>query len=100
MSRSLELGEIKEVRLPQGTITYRERGSGEPIVFIHGLLVNGDLWRKVVPELSKDYRCIVPDLPLGSHERAMNEDPGLSPYGVAKLIADSLPPLERGHGTR
>jgi len=94
MSISPALGDRKEATLPQGTITYRERGSGEPIVFIHGLLVNGDLWRKVVPELSKDYRCIVPDLPLGSHERGMNEDADLSPYGVAKLIDDFLAALD------
>ena len=51
----------------QGTIRYRERGEGEPIVFVHGLLVNGDLWRKVVPRLADRYRCIAPDWPLGSH---------------------------------
>ena len=56
------------MQLPQGTIRYRERGTGEPIVFVHGALVNADLWRKVVPELAKDFRCIAPDLPLGSHE--------------------------------
>ena len=56
MSISSALGERKETTLPQGTITYSERGSGEPIVFINGLIVNGDLWRKVVPDLSKDYR--------------------------------------------
>src|SRR4051812_30981462 len=90
MSISQALGEQKEVQLPQGTIGYRERGAGDPIVFIHGLLVNGDLWRKVVPELSKDYRCIAPDLPLGSHAKAMNDDADLSPYGMAKLIDDFL----------
>jgi pimeloyl-ACP methyl ester carboxylesterase len=94
MSISSALGERKEIELPQGTIAYRERGSGDPMVFIHGLLVNGDLWRKVVPELSKDYRCIVPDLPLGSHGQAMNESADLSPYGVAKLIADFLAALD------
>jgi pimeloyl-ACP methyl ester carboxylesterase len=94
MSISNALGEQKEVQLPQGTISYRERGSGEPIVFVHGLLVNGDLWRKVVPELSKDYRCIVPDLPLGSHTRAMKPDADLSPYGLAKLIDDFLAALD------
>src|SRR2546430_15411639 len=94
MSISPALGDQREVELPQGTIAFGERGSGEPIVFIHGLLVNGDLWRKVVPELAKDYRCIVPDLPLGSHDRAMNEDADLSPYGVAKLIDDFLAALE------
>jgi pimeloyl-ACP methyl ester carboxylesterase len=94
MSISQELGEQREVQLPQGTVTYRERGAGEPIVFVHGLLVNGDLWRKVVPELSKDYRCIAPDLPLGSHTRPLNADADLSPYGLAKLIADFLAALD------
>jgi pimeloyl-ACP methyl ester carboxylesterase len=94
MSTSHALGEQREAQLPQGTIAYRERGSGEPIVFIHGVLVNGDLWRKVVPELSKDYRCIVPDLPLGSHTKAMSESADLSVYGLGKLIDDFLAALD------
>ncbi len=61
MSVSQELGTQKEVSLPQGTIRYRESGTGDPIVFVHGVIVNGDLWRKVAPDLSKQYRCIVPD---------------------------------------
>src|SRR5947199_9664500 len=94
MSISPALGEQRELQLPQGTISYRERGSGEPIVFVHGLLVNGDLWRKVVPELAKDFRCITPDWPLGSHEIPMNRDADLTPTGLAKLIADFLAALE------
>ena len=49
MAISEALGQQHEVQLPQGTIRYRERGTGEPIVFVHGALVNADLWRKVVP---------------------------------------------------
>jgi pimeloyl-ACP methyl ester carboxylesterase len=94
MSNSQSLGERREVTLPQGTIRYRERGSGEPIVFVHGLLVNGDLWRKVVPELAKDFRCITPDWPLGSHELPMNPGADLSPPGLARAIADFLAALE------
>jgi pimeloyl-ACP methyl ester carboxylesterase len=94
MSISQALGDQREVQLQQGTLSYRERGSGEPIVFIHGLLVNGDLWRKVVPELSKDYRCIAPDLPLGSHTRPMDDAADLSPFGIAKLIDDFLTALD------
>jgi pimeloyl-ACP methyl ester carboxylesterase len=94
MSISPQLGETREANLGQGTIRYRERGSGEPIVFVHGLLVNGDLWRKVVPPLSKDFRCITPDWPLGSHEQAMRADADLSPPGVAALIADFLAALD------
>ena len=60
-------------------------------MFVHGALVNGDLWRKVVPELAKDFRCIAPDWPLGSHSVAMNADADLSPSGNAQVIAGLSP---------
>ena len=88
MSLSSDLGERKELELAQGTLRYRERGTGPPIVFIHGLLVSGDLWRKVVPQLADRYRCITPDLPLGSHEIPMKPDADLSIPGVARLVSD------------
>ena len=94
MSISTQLGEQKEVSLPQGTISYRERGNGEPIVFVHGLLVNGDLWRKVVPELAPDFRCIAPDWPLGSHEVPLGDAADWTPAGMAALIADFMAALE------
>ncbi|HEX2912418.1 MAG TPA: alpha/beta hydrolase [Chloroflexia bacterium] len=94
MIRASELGPFKEVQLSQGTIRYREMGSGEMLVFVHGLLVNGDLWRKVVPALTNQFRCIVPDWPLGSHEVAMNEKADLSPTGLARLISDFLAALD------
>jgi pimeloyl-ACP methyl ester carboxylesterase len=85
---------VKDVELPQGTIRYRESGEGEPIVFLHGVLVNGLLWRNVVPELAGSFRCIVPDLPLGAHEPAMREDADLTPPGRAQLVADFLEALD------
>lgn len=93
MSISLSLGELKEVALSAGTLRYRERGSGEPIVFVHGALVHGDLWRNVVPLLSDRYRCLTPDWPLGSHEIAMAPDADLSPPGLARLIVSFLDAL-------
>jgi pimeloyl-ACP methyl ester carboxylesterase len=94
MAISEALGQQKEVQLGQGTIAYRERGTGEPIVFVHGALVNADLWRKVVPDLSKDFRCIAPDLPLGSHRRPLAANADLSPPGAAQLIADFIAALD------
>jgi pimeloyl-ACP methyl ester carboxylesterase len=94
MSISEALGQQNEVKLPQGTVRYRERGEGEPIVFVHGLLVNGDLWRKVVPLLADRYRCITPDWPLGSHEVPLSADADLTPPGLAKLIAGFLEKLD------
>jgi pimeloyl-ACP methyl ester carboxylesterase len=85
--------ELKDVALPQGVVQYRESGKGEPVVFVHGALVNGLLWRKVTPELD-DLRCIVPDLPLGAHSRALREDADLSPPGLARLVNDFLEALD------
>jgi pimeloyl-ACP methyl ester carboxylesterase len=82
------------VELPQGTIQYRESGEGRPIVFAHGLLVDGRLWRKVTPLLEDRFRCTVPDLPLGSHRRPMNPDADLSPQGLAAIIAGFLEALD------
>ena len=56
---------MPEITLPQGTIHYRDAGEGPPVVFLHGLLVDSELWRKVTPLLQGDARCIAPDLPLG-----------------------------------
>ncbi|MGH2795040.1 MAG: alpha/beta fold hydrolase, partial [Actinomycetota bacterium] len=84
---------LKEVHLPQGTIRYRDTGHGQPIVFVHGFMVDGRLWRKVTPLLEHDHRCIAPDWPIGSHEVPMNRDADVSPPGVAKMIADFIEAL-------
>jgi pimeloyl-ACP methyl ester carboxylesterase len=82
------------VALEQGTIHYREEGDGPPLVFVHGLLVDGRLWRDVAPALTGRHRCISPDWPLGSHRSALNEGADRSPRGIAHLIADFLNALE------
>jgi pimeloyl-ACP methyl ester carboxylesterase len=85
---------MPEITLPQGTIRYSDAGEGPPVVFVHGLLVDSTLWRKVIPLLEGDARCIAPDLPLGSHRIAMNADAGLSPASVAGLVGDLLAALD------
>jgi pimeloyl-ACP methyl ester carboxylesterase len=85
---------MSEVRLPQGTIEYTESGEGPPVVFVHGLLVDGSLWRKVTPLLEDRFRCIVPNLPLGSHRIPMAPEADLSPPGLAKIVAGFLEALD------
>src|SRR4051794_36061215 len=69
-----------EIQLSAGTIKYEDTGgSGPVILFVHGLLASGMLWAPVVPLLSGEARCIVPELPLGAHEEPMNPDAELSP---------------------
>jgi pimeloyl-ACP methyl ester carboxylesterase len=83
--------------LNAATIDYEDTGMGTPptpvIVFVHGLLVDGSLWRKVVAELD-GFRCVVPTLPLGSHRVPVKDRSALTPVGVADLLAEFLERLE------
>jgi pimeloyl-ACP methyl ester carboxylesterase len=83
----------RTLELPQGTIHYRDIGQGAPLLFMHGLLVNGTLWRKVTPQLEGEFRCLAPDLPLGSHRVPLADGADRSPRGVAHLVADMLDAL-------
>ena len=92
--RAESLGPVRELALRQGAVRYLSVGSGPAIVFVHGALVNANLWRKVVAELSADFRCVTLDLPFGSHVVPMAPDADLSPPAVADLIADAIEALE------
>lgn len=94
MAISSQLGRRRTVALPAGTIEYRERGEGPAIVFVHGVGVNGDLWRHVVPPLAQDFRCIAPDLPWGGHSHPLRPDIDLSLPGMARIVADFMAKLE------
>ena len=94
MSDSRALGDVREVRIPAGPIRYRETGSGPPMVFVHGIVANGDLWRRVVPELAGTHRCITPDWPLGAHELGMDPGAGFSLPELASMVGDFLAALE------
>jgi len=85
---------MPEIQLSQGVVRYREEGTGTPIVLIHGLLVNGNVWDRLVPLLAAQGRCIVPDLPLGSHSLPMHEGADLSARGLSRLIAEFMERLE------
>ncbi|MGI8579921.1 MAG: alpha/beta fold hydrolase [Solirubrobacteraceae bacterium] len=85
---------LHRVDLQQGAVEYRDSGSGPVLLFVHGLLVNGTLWRKVIAPLEGEFRCIAPDLPLGSHRVPMRAGADLTPHGLARLISDFMDALE------
>lgn len=93
MSISAVLGEARTVETPAGPIEYRASGRGRPVVFVHGVGVNGDLWRKVAPGLAAERRCVVPDLPFGSHTLPLRADADLSLPGMARIVADFIAAL-------
>jgi pimeloyl-ACP methyl ester carboxylesterase len=75
-------------------VEFRERGTGPPVVFAHGVGVNGDLWRAVAPELADRHRVIVPDWPLGAHSVPLRPGADLSVFGLADIVADFLAALD------
>jgi pimeloyl-ACP methyl ester carboxylesterase len=86
---------MQEIRLSAGTIEYEDTGgSGPVIVFLHGLIMDGTLWRRVVADLRPDYRCVLPTLPLGGHRRPMRPDADLSLRAMAHLVAEFLDRLD------
>ena len=50
------------VQTPSGRINYTEQGSGPVALFVHGVLLNGYLWRHQQTELSDVRRTIAIDL--------------------------------------
>jgi pimeloyl-ACP methyl ester carboxylesterase len=80
--------------LPAGAVHYRDTGTGQPLLFLHGLLQDGRVWNEVVARLAGQFRCVVPDLPLGAHRTAMSPDADLSAAGVAGLVADLIEHLD------
>jgi pimeloyl-ACP methyl ester carboxylesterase len=84
----------KEIELPAGRVRYREAGNGNPVVFVHGYLVDGRLWDGVVDRLSATHRCLAPDWPIGAQQIAMAPNADLSPPGVAAIVASFLAALD------
>ena len=85
---------MPDIALPTGIIDYHDTGTGPPVVLVHGALVDAQLWRPLIERLEATHRCIAPELPLGSHRRAMAPDADQTPHGVARLIGELLEALD------
>ncbi|CAL9560340.1 alpha/beta fold hydrolase [Streptomyces sp. enrichment culture] len=86
---------MAEVELSAGTVEYQDTGGDKPVVvLLHGVAMDGSLWRNVVASLRSDFRCVVPTLPLGGHRLPMRPDADLSVAGVARLVAEFLDRLD------
>ena len=63
-------------------------------MLLHGVLMNGTVWDKVVDGLQDRYRCIVPDLPFGGHSVPMPDDADLTLGSIATMVARFLVELD------
>ncbi len=52
----------RRVHVGGGHMHYVAAGEGEPVVFLHGNPTSSYLWRRVIPRVATQARCIAPDL--------------------------------------
>jgi pimeloyl-ACP methyl ester carboxylesterase len=87
---------MKSIDVAAGTLEYRDEGdpAGAPVVFLHGLLMNENVWDAVVPLLPAGFRYLRPVLPLGGHRLPMHADADLTMPGMVGIVADFLDGLD------
>jgi len=64
------MSEMKFLELHGDRVAYQDVGSGpEALLLIHGMAGSSETWRAVIPQLSRKYRVVAPDL-LGHGQSA------------------------------
>ncbi len=85
--------EIKRsVQTPSGRITYVEQGTGPAALFVHGVLLNGHLWRHQLAHLSDVRRCIALDL-LAHGDTEIVDSQDVSVTANARMLEEFLDAL-------
>jgi len=83
----------RQIETPSGTIGYVEQGSGPVALFVHGVLLNGYLWRHQLAQLGDARRCIAVDLLAhGNTEVSATQD--VSVTANAHMLAQFLDAME------
>lgn len=82
---------MPEVEVTAGRIAYQDTGGDGPVVvLIPGLLMDWRQWRKVIDELTPDFRCVSPSLPMGAHRTPMKPDADLTLVGMGRIVTEFL----------
>ena len=89
---------MKKIEVHGLQMAYRETGSGDPIVLLHGNPTSSYLWRKIIPHLEGIGRCIAPDLiGMGGSDPLPDSGPGTYRFSEhARFVEELLARLEVG----
>jgi pimeloyl-ACP methyl ester carboxylesterase len=82
----------RSVETASGRISYLEQGTGPVALFVHGVLLNGYLWRHQLADLSDIRRCIAVDL-LAHGETEIASEQHVSVTANAKMLNEFLDAL-------
>ncbi|HEU4423026.1 MAG TPA: alpha/beta fold hydrolase [Pilimelia sp.] len=81
------------VELDDVTLNVHDRGTGEPVVLLHGWPDTADLWRHQIPALvAAGYRTIAPDL-RGFGESSRPKE--VEAYAAHRMVGDVIGLLDR-----
>ena len=83
----------RSIATPSGRIRYTEAGTGPVALFVHGVLLNGHLWRHQLAELSDMRRCIAVDL-LAHRDTEIEANQDVSVTANATMLDEFLDALE------
>jgi pimeloyl-ACP methyl ester carboxylesterase len=64
------------------TMNYQQRGSGLPIVLVHGFPIDSRMWQGQIDDLSNDFRVIAPD------QRGFGQSNSSEPFTIRSLADD------------
>jgi pimeloyl-ACP methyl ester carboxylesterase len=74
-------------------LNYLRKGTGEALVFIHGLGSASTIWRSITEPLSNDFDTIAIDLP-GHGKSRLEKEIDLAPHSLADYVVETLNHLQ------
>lgn len=83
------------VDLGEARVAYYEEGHGQPLLLLHGCPFSSFIWRKVIPPLAAEHRCLAPDL-LGLGDTETEPDADWSLPAQARMVVAFLDALGIG----
>ncbi len=83
----------RTVQTASGRISYTEQGTGPVALFVHGVLLNGYLWRHQLADLSDIRRCLAVDL-LAHGDTEITPDQDVSVTANARMLREFLDALK------
>lgn len=85
-----QLPNQKNITVNNINIAYYEQGEGETIILLHGWPQTSYVWRKMFPQLSKQYRTIAIDLPGNGNSAEVSRYDTKYIASVIKDVVDKL----------
>ena len=85
------MSELSYLELNGDRIAYRDVGDGPALLLIHGMAGSSATWQGIIPQLSKKYRVIAPDLLGHGNSAKPRGDYSLGAFAV--LLRDLLDEL-------